>query len=421
VLLLAWLSLAEAGAQAQETPPAPEPLPPPAPPPGLFHLGPFYLTPYFHVGTIGLDTNVFYTATDRQTDVTATGGPGLELLLPLGGDARFRVNGTLDYLYFARTVSQRRWNEASEARLEFKGERTELSLAESYTRTFSRPNFEVDRRLLQSEEATELDLKRRLLGKISLTLLGRRSHLDVDPGQEFLGTNLQVTLTRDEYRAAPGLSFALSVKTSFVIEADQQWDRFPLDETRNVDSNRLAAGFRTDESALISGRLLGGVRLMRPLASPGTQVHTPYADVDETWNVSPRTKIGGSYSRDLVFSAFVVNGPTPTLLMEVEGARIEKFFGNRVDLKLYARETSLRTEGTVQILLPGQAPIEAVRQDKTREAGADLGYFFRPHLRVGVAASYVDRRSTIGYFGIAGLLVGGTVQYNPGARVPGAR
>jgi hypothetical protein len=399
-----------------QEPPGPEQ--PPAQRPGLFHFGPLYVTPYFHIGTIGLDTNVFYTATGRQTDVTATGGPGLELLLLLGGDARFRVNGTFDYLYFARTVSQRRWNESGDAQLEFKGERTEGSVVQSYARTFSRPNLEVDRRILQSQESTRLDLRRRLFGRISFTLGGLRSKTDVDAGQQFLGTDLRATLSLDQYRAAAGLGYALTVKTSFVIEADQQWDRFPFDTRRDADSNRLAAGFRTDETALISGRLLGGVRLFRPKALPGTQKQTAYADVDATWNVSKRTRIGGSYSRDLIFSAFVPLGPTPTLRMEVVGARIEKLFGDRVDLKLYARESHMISDGAITVVIPGQAPVVAVRDDRAREAGLDLGYFFRPQLRVGVAASYIDRHSTISYFGISGLLLGGTVQYSPGRRLP---
>jgi hypothetical protein len=417
-VLATWLGLtllAPSLTWSQE-PPSPEP--PSTPRPGLFHFGPFYVTPYFHIGNIGLDTNVFYSATGRQTDVTATGGPGLELLLPLGAEARFRVNGTFDYLYFVRTVSQRRWNESGDARLEFKTGRTEGSVVESYARTFSRPNLEVDQRVLQTTETTQLDLRRRLFGRISLTLGALRSKADVDAGQLFLGTNLRATLSRDEYRAAAGLGYALTIKTSFVIEADQQWDRFPFDTGRDTDSNRLAAGFRTDETALISGRLLGGVRLLRPKALPGTQKQTPYADADATWNVSKRTKISGSYSRDLFFSAFVPLGPTPTLRMEVVGARIEKFFGDRIDLKLYARETHLITDGAITVVIPGQAPIVAVRDDRARETGVDLGYFFRPELRIGVAASYIDRRSTFSYFGISGLLVGGTVQYNPGRRLP---
>jgi hypothetical protein len=104
--------------------------------------------------------------------------------------------------------------------------------------------------------------------------------------------------------------------------------------------------------------------------------------------------------------------------MEVVGARIDKFFGPRVDLKMHATQTHFRSGGAIEVVLPGQAPVTEVRDDKAREGGADLGYFFRPSLRIGIAATYVDRVSTFSYFGISGLLVGGTVQYNPGLRTP---
>ena len=55
----------------------------------------------------------------------------------------------------------------------------------------------------------------------------------------------------------------------------------------------------------------------------------------------------------------------------------------------------------------------AVRDDRVREAGVELGYQFRTRVRVGVTAYYTTRDTTIETFGIEGLLAGLTVQYNP--------
>jgi len=62
-------SFLAAPAVAQDTPPTP-----PASA-GLFHLGPLYWTPRFRIHSLGVDTNVFYTSTDRRTDFIAHGGP----------------------------------------------------------------------------------------------------------------------------------------------------------------------------------------------------------------------------------------------------------------------------------------------------------------------------------------------------------
>ena len=128
--------------------------------PGLFRLGSFYLTPYLHVGTLGIDTNVFYTEKDRQADFTASGGPGIEIVRPFGLESRFRVDAALDYLYFAKTESQRRLNGFGTASLDLRGVKTRFVVEERYERSFSRPNYEVNARVEQEKEGTRALLRR---------------------------------------------------------------------------------------------------------------------------------------------------------------------------------------------------------------------------------------------------------------------
>ena len=73
--------------------------------------------------SLGVDTNVFYTAFDRRTDFIAHGGPGLEMVVPLHGALKLRAEGTLGYLYFARTASQRRLTGDGLGRLAYEGVR----------------------------------------------------------------------------------------------------------------------------------------------------------------------------------------------------------------------------------------------------------------------------------------------------------
>ena len=65
------------------------------------------------------------------------------------------------------------------------------------------------------------------------------------------------------------------------------------------------------------------------------------------------------------------------------------------------------------MIVPGEGPVVRKRDDKSRVAGIDLGYRFRPRLRIGVTAAYGDQTTTIDYFGVEGLIVGATVRYNP--------
>jgi len=378
--------------------------------PGLFRVGSFYLTPYLHVGTLGVDTNVFYTPTDRQTDFTASGGPGLEIVKPFGRESRFRVDGGLDYVYFAKTESQRKLNGYGKALLDIQGVKTRFAVEERYESTFSRPSYEVNDRIEQKTEGTEALLRRNLGDRARVAIFGRRQRTRTE-SYDYLGTNLGDTLTTDEYAAGGELQIALSVKTRFVVGGEEAWYRFPHLPARDGGSTLAYGGFRTDSSALVSGYALAGMRFMR--LDSGAERDVVYADVSATWQISPRTKLGGQYQRDADYSSLVMTGPTPTNLGERVEAFVEKFLTRAVYLRLYARQYRLISDGDVVIVTPENGLEVAKRDDRIREAGAELGYQFRSRIRAGVTVSYSDRVSTIETFGVEGLLAGFTLQYNP--------
>jgi hypothetical protein len=380
--------------------------------PGLIRAGSFYLTPYLHIGSLGIDTNVFYTPTDRQTDFSASGGPGLEIVRPFGVKSRFRLDGGVDYVYFARTDSQRRLSGFGSASLDLQGVRTSVVMEERYFQSFSRPSYQVNARVRSENEGTTLFLKRRLAERWSLALLGSRTRMTTD-SQNYLGTDLGQTLTQDTYRASGELRLALTVKSQFVAGGEEAWYRFPRLPVRNGDSTLAYGGFRTDATALISGEALAGVRWFRLDAGGSAARSRFYASVNPVWNVTPRTKLGGSYNRDLAYSALTTAGTAPTVTNELANVFLDKMLIGNVYLRLFARQSRLVSDGDVLLVNPGQDPAVAPRDDRIREAGGELGYQFRPRIRIGGTVYYSKRRSTISTFGVDGLLAGLTVQYNP--------
>jgi len=400
------------GLSAAQSPPAPVSAPPEAEErPGLLALGPFFLTPSFHIGTVGIDTNVFYTATDRRTDFTASGGPGLELVLPVGW-FRFITGGDANYTYFAKTESQRRFGGDARARAEARGNRLQLGIEGDFAETFQRPSFEVDTRIVQDRWALVSDLTVNA-GFVQIKTLASTERLRVPMGQNFLGTDLGVTLSRDEHRAVLGFEFPLSGKTSFLVEGDYQLDRFPSDHSRNADSNRIDLGFEVKSATRLSGRAVGGVRLFRPTAVGVSGLQRPYANVNLKYQFGPKTFISGTYLQDLNFSAFTVIGDPSTLDTETYQVTIEKGLFKGFDLQIFGGITHFKTRGPVTIMSGPGSVVTAVREDTARQGGADLGYLFKSKVRIGVAATYTDRTSTFADFGIQGLLVGGTVKYAP--------
>ncbi|HVR72242.1 MAG TPA: hypothetical protein VMT87_15465, partial [Vicinamibacteria bacterium] len=183
------------------------------------------------------------------------------------------------------------------------------------------------------------------------------------------------------------------------------------------DSNRLGGGFEVASTTRLSGRAIGGVRSFRlRRAGDGPKpddVLEPYAAVDLTYHFGPRTRLGAAYSRDLQYSAFTAVSGRPTIRMDTYRVRLDKGLVGALDLRLFGGFTKLTSDGPVRVAIGPDDIVTAIRDDEVWEGGADLGYTFRRHLRIGVAASYTERRSTIDDFGIEGLLVGGTITFTP--------
>ncbi|HEX6737142.1 MAG TPA: outer membrane beta-barrel protein [Vicinamibacteria bacterium] len=406
------LGLGSAAASAAAQGPRPSE-PSPKKPPGLLRAGPFWLNPRLTIGTLGLDTNVFYTPDERRTDLRGSGGPGLEVILPLGGDLALKGDGYLDYLYYVRTPSLRRLSGGGKGRLEWAGERVLAGAEHAYISTFSRPSFEVDRRVEQHETRSRAELRVKAGHRFAFALEGLLSRNEVEDGATFFGADLKRTLTRKTTRGFVELGYRVTPKTSLLAEGDHQLDRFRLDPRRDADSNRLGGGFRLDSETRLSGRAVAGVRSFRPLDPRGQDLRRPYALVDLVYHFGPRTRLGGAYRRDLNYSAFDTAGGSPTLIQEVGTVRLEKGLGQRFDVRLHGDVTRLQGDGAITVVPRPGGAVTAVRDDTVYEAGGELGYTFRSRLRFGAGAAYTERRSRFADLGIRGLLLGGTITFTP--------
>ncbi|MBN2371214.1 MAG: hypothetical protein JXO72_12080 [Vicinamibacteria bacterium] len=382
----------------------------PSPRPGRFRIGPLYWTPSFRIGTIGFDTNVFYTPTDRQADATASGGPALDLALPVRGSLRLAATGVLEYSYFFRTASERRLGGALSGGLYWGRDRTRFEAKETLQRSTTRPSYEVDRRVPVMTESTSIQLTRRLFGKTSLLVGGGRSHTEVDRGELFQGVDLRDSMTRDSYRGSVGLEYAFTFKTSLVVEGERRAERFLFQERRDADWDTVLSGVRTDATALISGHALVGRTWIRPRDGGPTEETTPVS-VDATLNLSSKTHIGATYERNRSYSVLGMGVGLSTLRNESMGAHLDKDLWGRINLRLFVRRTRFHDEQPWSAIASEE--IRTYRRDRADEAGADLGYRFRTRFRVGVMASYMERRSNIADFGVDGLLAGLSVNYEP--------
>jgi hypothetical protein len=370
------------------------------------------VTPFLRINSAGLDTNVFYTATDRRIDAMASGGPGLDVVLP-AGNVRFLVGGGIDYLYFVRTKSQRHLGGGGRARLEWNPGRLRAGVEEGYARSFDRPGLEVDERILRDSWSTRGDLALALPGRLGVSTSVATIRRTVPIATTYRGTDLGRTLTQDEHRFTAGLSYKLTLKTSVLLEGDLQLDRFERDSSRNADSNRIYTGLSVASPTRLAGRAVAGVRLFRPHEGGSlARETTPFVATDLAYKFGPRTALRGRYDRDLSFSAFDTAEGAPTLRNERAELRLEKGLFGRFTVDIVGVRTRLRSSGAVT-LTSGVQSETRVREDTAWSGGIDFGYQFRSRVRVGVAATYLDRQSNFMDLGLQGLLVGATVRYAP--------
>jgi hypothetical protein len=130
------------------------------------------------------------------------------------------------------------------------------------------------------------------------------------------------------------------------------------------------------------------------------------------YRFAPQTQLGALASRDLVVSAFDPASGAPVLKYDIYELRLGKGLPAQFDLEFFGRFTRLRSLAPVTVDGPS-GPQTAIRDDKVWEGGADLGFRFRSHYRLGFGATYTDRRSTFDDLGIEGLLLGATLKYLP--------
>ena len=411
------LAAAAAASDAQD---APQQIPSPAPDsqkpdrPGLIRLGPIYLTPKLRIGPIGLDTNTLWIPEKQPVDFRAGGGPGLDIVVPMG-PAKLILDGGVTYTYYVKHKDQRRLAGDGAARLSLERGRVHAKGEELYTRSFWRPSFEVDRRIVEDQWQTNGDLSVDL-GRLSpfATVSGQR--FEIPGGQEFLGTDLARTMSRSETIALAGFKYHLTGKTSLVVAGDDQLDRFRVLASRDADSNRIYGGFEVVSETRLEGRAVGGIRLFRlkgQAAEAGAHRRDPYANVQLRYRFGPRTYVEVQYVTDIAYSWFEVAGATPTEHTDSVFARLNKALWAGFDLNVFGTYMKFGTHGAITIVRDNGQRVTAVRNDTVEEGGADFGRWFR-RLRIGVAAVYTNRVSTFSDFGIHGLLFGGTITYGPG-------
>jgi len=275
----------------------------PAPEPAdlaRYRFGPIHFTPVLQIRNIGVDTNVFNQAEEPEQDFTASIGPAADYWVRLG---RVRVHGktSLDYNYFQEFKTQRSFGTENEVRAELPLNRLQPFVHGMYVNTSRRPDFEIDVRTRHRTTRLGAGVDVRALSRTVFRLEGEESRLRFNEGAVFFGTNLADALDRRSRSYRVSVRHALTPLTTFVVQTEQQEDRFDISFDRNADSYRVLPGFELDPRALIAGRAFVGYRSFTTLDPDVPDFDGVVALVEAEYTLRA-TKFGLAVQRDAWYS-----------------------------------------------------------------------------------------------------------------------
>lgn len=366
--------------------------------PGRFKIGPLYVTPKVELKNAGVDTNVFNAQTAPISDTAVVLGPRLDSALPLGRRFRLTATGTADYHYYQQRKSERSADLYGNTRADFDVGPFTLFGALQGIRARQRFSLDIDDRVLRHERRATGGLKWTATQKISATASGTKGRFTID---EVLvrGEDIRDTLDRDSLTGTVELRYALTSKTTVLASLDTIEDRFLRqigDTRRSVRSHRYLGGFELGERALVTGRVLAGIREFPASASqaaPPKRVTALVVDL-----ATPLLRVGrlsGSIERDLLYAANQGLARDGRLRNLYASTRYRGQVSIDLPLSLVGRASAGYEEADYVLpIQQGSAP-GVLRKDRLTTAGGSLLRSFGTGVRIGGTMTWTRRRSNI--------------------------
>ena len=286
---------------------------------------------------------------------------------------------------------------------------TEASFSARLNRDFSRPNFEVDTRVVTDQRFLGANFQRDL-GRLTLALDANLAATRVQEGQEFRGADLTISLSVDRYRGGAELRYRLTPVSSLLIEGGYEESHFPNAALRNFSEQNAGLGIRT--TGLLDGRATAGVRRTRLMQGTAEKTQ-PYFRADLTQRLGRRLSLAERYTHESAVSAFATDGDLPTFERRSLDVMLSIEITRRIDMRLGGARDRTVSNGFVAVVLDDGTTGRAKRDDVSYVGRADVGMRLG-RARTSIFVSYTTRESQFfSDFGIQGFQAGARVEYSP--------
>jgi hypothetical protein len=347
-------------------------------------LGALAFDPRIALTSLGVDTNVFNSATDPQSDFTFGLKPGTDMYLRTGRGL-LTVAGNLEYVYFNEFEAERSVNSDVLGRYELRFNRFRPYGSASWLDTRERPGYEIDARARHYEAEYHAGGDLRVGSKGTVRIDFRYLDYTFAGDEVFNGRPLYQELNRTLRALEFSWRHRLTALTTWTTRVSRETERFEFDNFRNADSFRLSSGFELGRFALIRGSAFVGFRSLKPAEGGIIPEFTGVtADVDVSYTAPTQTRLGVAIDRDVKYSYeqrtpyYVQTGWTATLTQRVTG---------RWDLQL--------TGGRDRLAYQALIPARDARTDFIGRFGGGIGYTLGEQTRISFDVNSYHRSSVI--------------------------
>jgi Putative beta-barrel porin 2 len=364
-----------------------------------FRLGVLGLDLRIGISQLGVDTNVFNTTNDAQSDLTFTLVPGAQVWLRTARGL-FSFTGNLEFVYFSEFETERSVNGYSFGQYEYRFTRFRPYVSASWLDTQQRPGYEIDARARHYERDVHAGFDLRVASRATVRLDVRDLDYTFAGDEVFNGEVLKEDLNRTLQAVELSWRQRLTALTTWVTRVSRETERFHFEELRNANSFRVNSGFELGRYALIRGSAFVGYRNLA--AADGgiiPRFSGVTADLDVAYTAPTQTRLTAAVERDVQYSYeelrpyYVQTGWTATLTQRLIG---------RWDIQLSGGRDRLGYQAFL--------PVDK-RTDFIGRFGGGIGYTVGDEVRVGFEAQSVYRSSEDPNREYGGVRAGVSVTY----------
>jgi len=299
-----------------------------------YHLGPLRVGPWVALKDVAYTNNVYGTATNPKSDVTATLGAGVHAYLPIGHWTTLGMYVLPEYVWWHDLSNRRGWNGAIGAGLfgYFNRMTVEVQAGASRVQQYASSELEVPVNLEDQRVSALVEVK--VLGRLSLFgVAGVDQWRYNERGLTPVVANQLILLDRDEKRAGGGVRYHFTKTISLGIGAGQYTTDFVHPENPQSNSGPALITLLSAKA----GHLSLDVNVVTlDLKPTGSSEFVPYRGTNGGFRIGfrPAGKLEMNYygGRNLVYS--LAPGAS-YYLDERTGVALQYPFGWRASGRVY--------------------------------------------------------------------------------------